>query len=101
MNQKSLSILTIAFGLALTLTTAGCGESGPASAAPVHIDAKDMAKTQINRANSFLDNLEKLDPSKRQLAASAPQTMTALKDAAKVDPATQQRIESLGIKLAN
>ncbi|HEY3781040.1 MAG TPA: hypothetical protein VGL56_08160 [Fimbriimonadaceae bacterium] len=89
------AIISIA-ALCLLGVLSGCS-GGVSSTADVHVSKEDMTKSQVFRANEFLDNIEKLPADQRQIAASMPAASAAIYDASQTDPATAKRIQGLGI----
>lgn len=88
--------------IAIVLTSAsldGCS-AGVASTAPVQVSQEDVNQSQVFRAKQFLDNIEKLPPDKRQMAANVPAAAEALSAASQTDPATKKRIEDLGLTIS-
>jgi hypothetical protein len=79
------------------LLVGGCS-GGAASTSQIVVSKSDLMNSNVSRAKLMLDNIEKLPAEQRQVVANVPKTAETLKQAS-ADPATKQRIESLGLQL--
>jgi hypothetical protein len=89
--------MTLLVAVWVGVLVSGCS-GGPASTAPVTVSASDLAKSDVAQSKLLLDNIERLPAEQRQIVANVPRTAATLKRAS-TDPATKQRIDSLGLQV--